>query len=192
MTYCRRLPLLLTIAMLPTVVGVDAGAQAAQNTSGTAAAALRAAGRDRGLCLVIGEADGELTAALAKGSRMYVQGCTRNARAVAAARGALVKAGVVARSSIVLREDRGLPYADNLLNLVVSFNLGSTGLKVEEVLRVLAPCGVAVLGGAGNAEAALKKAGVQDVRSSGGLLVFTKPVDPDRLLETVAEGLGEK
>ncbi|MHC4916995.1 MAG: outer membrane protein assembly factor BamB family protein, partial [Planctomycetota bacterium] len=169
--------LLLSAAVA--AVSCLSAATCGESPDALAARAVKAAGRDQGICLVVGETDGRLTAALAKGSRMYVQGCTKNAASLATARKALVDTGVVARSSLVLREEAGLPYADNLVNLVVAPNLGSAGVKVEEVLRVLAPGGAAVLGGASGADAAVKKAGVKDVKSSGGLLVFTKPLDPD-------------
>jgi outer membrane protein assembly factor BamB len=142
-------------------------------------AALKAAGFERGVCLVVGETDGKLTAALAAGSKLYVQGCTRKATGIQAARKALVSAGVAARSSIIFREDAHLPYADNLINLLVCPNLGSSGVSAAEVLRVLTPGGVAYLGGAGNAAAELKKAGVKNAKTVGGFLTFTKPLDPD-------------
>ena len=38
-----------------------------------------------------------------------------------------------------------LPYTDNLVNLIVADNLGK--LSMSEVMRVLAPNGVALIGG---------------------------------------------
>ncbi len=167
-----RISLLVSLFLL-------AGASIAGAGEASADLILKSAGIEQGLCLVVGETDGKLTAALARKSRLYVQGCTTNAGGVQAARKALVDAGVAARSSIVLREGDHLPYADNLLNLVVSMNLKASGVSAEEVLRILAPGGVAILGEAGGAGAELKKAGVKDTKTVGGFLTFTKPLDPD-------------
>jgi outer membrane protein assembly factor BamB len=144
-----------------------------------AALAVKAAATDRGLCLVVGDADGKLTVALAKANRMYVQGCTRKGTGIQDARRALVTAGVVTRSSIILREEAHLPYADNFVNLLVCADLGGSGVSAAEVLRVLTPGGVAFLGGAGNIDADLKKAGVEDAKTVGGFLTFTKPLNPN-------------
>jgi outer membrane protein assembly factor BamB len=144
----------------------------------TADAVLKAAGFDKGLCLVVGDTDGKLTAALAKASRMYVQGCTKNESGIQAARKELVTSGVADRSSIVLREDAHLPYADNLINLVVCADLGNSNVSAAEVLRVLAPGGIGFLGGAGKAGTELKKMGVTNVKTANGFLAFTKPLDP--------------
>jgi outer membrane protein assembly factor BamB len=177
MTYFYRHASASAVALL---LALTAGfAPAGERTSETAAFALRQAGRRKGICVVVGETDGKLTSAIAAGSGMYVQGCTRNAAGVAAARKVLVNSGVVTRSSIVLREGGGLPYADNLLNLVVCPKLPRGDVSPEEVLRVLAPGGVGVLGGANGARANLSKAGVSEVKTAGAFLVFTKPLDPD-------------
>ncbi len=149
------------------------------SSSELAQLALREAGRKKGICVVLGETDGKLTAAIAAGSEFYVQGCAIRSGGVPAARKALVAAGVVARSSIIAREDKGLPYADNLLNLLVAENLAGSGVGVDEVLRVLAPGGVAVLGGADGSTTAFKKVGAKNTRTDGKYLVFTKPLDPN-------------
>jgi outer membrane protein assembly factor BamB len=169
----------MNLKMLPVaiVLLLSLAIPANASESATAALALREAGRKNGLCLVVGETDGKLTAALAKASSMYVQGCTRSSTAVQPARKALVAAGVVARSSIVLRESAHLPYADNLINLLVCANLGKSGVSAAEVLRVLTPGGVALLGGAGSASAALKKAGGKGTKATRSFLTFTKPLN---------------
>jgi outer membrane protein assembly factor BamB len=167
---------LCSIALL---LGLAIPANAGQSASNTAELALREAGRKKGICLVVGETDGQLTAAVAAGSEFYVQGCTRKAAGIQAARKVLVSAGVADRSSIVLREEAHLPYADNLINLIVCPNLGSSGVSAAEVLRVLAPGGVAFLGGAGSVGAELKKAGVKNTKTVGGFLTFSKPLDPN-------------
>lgn len=134
----------------------------------------------QGLCLVIDDADGKLTAALAKDSRLYVQGCVKNAEQVASSRKVMVEAGVAHRASVITREDDHLPYGDNLINLVVVSKWGSAGLTLKEVLRVLAPGGKAVIGGEPDRLIVMLKdasASRVDGRLSKGWVMFRKPVD---------------
>ena len=105
---------------------------------------LKAAELNQGLCLVIDDEDGQLIAALARDSRLYVQGCVNNKGSVAASRSVLVEAGVAHRASVVMREDDHLPYGDNLINLVVVPNWRAAKIDLEEVLRVLTAGGTAV------------------------------------------------
>ncbi|MCG3179801.1 MAG: Outer membrane protein assembly factor BamB [Phycisphaerae bacterium] len=173
MRACRLVP--LTVVLL-----CAATAPAAQEGPSSAELAAKAAGRDRGFCLVVGETDGRLTAALASGGGFYVQGCTRDAAAVDPARRALADAGVAARASIVLREADFLPYADNLINLVVCPDFKAAGVPIAEVVRVLAPDGVAVLGNAAGVDADLAAAGVKEHAAlpQPGWVRLVKPVDP--------------
>jgi len=167
--------------LLPALaLGLARIASAAEDSGTLAPLVVKSAGLEQGMCLVIGETDGRLTASLAKASRLYVQSCTRDEKAVGPARQALIDAGVAQRASVVFREVDYLPYADNLINLVVCSDWKASGVSAEEILRVLAPSGVAVLGNAGGIEAALQKVGVKEhaVLSQPGWIRFFKPVDP--------------
>jgi outer membrane protein assembly factor BamB len=147
---------------------------------------LESAGFDRGLCLVIGDHDGNVTAALAKAGRLYVQGCTWEAEGVGAGRNALAAAGVADRASLAWIEGEGLPYADSLVNVVVSAHWTSKSPTVDEVLRVLAPGGLALLGSDSNPALAAdlatraKAAKAKDVTASSrkGWIQFSKAVHP--------------
>jgi len=143
-----------------------------------AAQAVKASGFEQGMCLVVGETDGALTAALAKASRMYVQGCTWDAGVVQKARQALVTAGVAERASIVWIEGEGLPYVDSLVNVVVAGPGAGRGLTAAEILRALAPGGLALVGA--EFEAGAKAAGAKDVKAAErqGWIQFGKAVDP--------------
>jgi len=173
----------LGILLLALSTGASAAAEPAEDL---AALAVKSAGTDQGLCLAVGDGDGKLTAALAKASRMYVQGSARNAVGVEAARKALVAAGVAGQASVVAREAEHLPYADNLVNLLVAADWGREPVAVEEVLRVLAPGGTAVLGSDANAgataglDAKLKAAGAVEVKalSRAGWVSCVKAPDP--------------
>ncbi len=157
---------------------------------------VKSVGDDRGLCLVVGEADGKLTASLAEASRLYVQGCSWEAKGIQAGREALVAAGVVNRASIVWTAADHLPYTDNLINLVVCSTWSGRKASLEEIVRVLAPGGTALLGNETNpgaisgCAAKLKQGGVKDVKalSRKGWIRFTKPVDPG--FDTWSHNLG--
>ncbi|HET6430401.1 MAG TPA: PQQ-binding-like beta-propeller repeat protein, partial [Phycisphaerae bacterium] len=65
---------------------------------------------------------------------------------------------------------RHLPFAENLVNLVIVDDLRQSGLWVDEIMRVLCPNGVAMLGKAGTREEIrrlMDDAGVTDFQAAG-------------------------
>ena len=99
-----------------------------------------------GLIVHLGCGDGRLTAALRINDRYVVHGLDAEAGNVEKARANILKAGLYGPVSVAHWSDPSrLPYADNLVNLLVAENPGT--LPMEEVLRVLAPQGVALIGG---------------------------------------------
>ena len=94
-----------------------------------------------GLIVHLGCGDGELTAALSVNDRYLVHGLDTDPDVVAKARKHVQKLGLYGRVSVETLNGRNLPYADNLVNLLVAEDLGQVPL--EECLRVLAPNGVA-------------------------------------------------
>jgi len=107
-----------------------------------------------GLVVHIGCGNGRLTAALRAGDGYLVHGLDRNRSRVGLARKYIQALGTYGPVSIdQLRDDR-LPYADNLVNLVVSEDLG--GLSMGEVMRVLAPGGRAYIKTGGEWEKTVK------------------------------------
>ena len=164
------------IAMALVVGMVVAGAAAAAVGSSAQATAERlggATGLPGGICVVIGGADAALAIRLAGQGEFVVHGLYREQAAVDAARKAIRAAGVYGRVSADRWAGGRLPYTENLINLVVVD--GRAGAKaggpaVEEVLRVLAPLGVAYFGDSGSsdgAEAAWVKTLVSKLRSAG-------------------------
>jgi len=128
--------------------------RAAGDAGAEARAVLEAAGGAAGLCVHVGVGDPALTAALAQRGGLLVHGLALDANALAAARRHIERAGLYGQASVdVLRGGR-LPYVDGTANLVVVDDMAraaAAGLTNDEVLRVLAPGGVAVLrGGVGN------------------------------------------
>ena len=101
---------------------------------------LKTTGFHGGLIVHLGCGDGRLTCELAKPENCLVHGLDTDAATVAAAREYLQDAGVYGRVAVDTFDGRHLPYADNLVNLIVAEQLGDVSSK--EALRVLAPQGV--------------------------------------------------
>jgi len=104
---------------------------------------LRMSGIKGGLIVHLGCSDGTLTARLRAGNQYLVHGLDTDASKVAAARANLTRQGIYGPVSVDEWDGRHLPYTDNLVNLVVAEE--PVRLSEEELLRVLAPRGVALL-----------------------------------------------
>ncbi|MGB2822732.1 MAG: class I SAM-dependent methyltransferase, partial [Phycisphaerae bacterium] len=102
---------------------------------------LNATGVKGGLVVHLGCGDGKLTAALCAGDAYLIHGLDSDAANVDKAREHVRSLGLYGKVSIDRQTARRLPYIDNLVNLLVADDLG--GVPKEEVLRVLAPLGVA-------------------------------------------------
>jgi SAM-dependent methyltransferase len=104
---------------------------------------LEATGFKGGLIVHIGCGDGKLTAALRASDSYLVHGLDVKAENVEKAREHIQSLGLYGSVSVERFDGQRLPYADNLVNLVVSENLG--GVSMDEVMRVLAPGGIAYI-----------------------------------------------
>jgi outer membrane protein assembly factor BamB len=93
-----------------------------------------------GLIVHIGCGDGELTAALHVNDTCLVHGLDADPDAVAKARKHIQGLGLYGKVSVEKLNGRDLPYADNLVNMLVAEDLSQVPMK--ECLRVLAPNGV--------------------------------------------------
>jgi len=98
-----------------------------------------------GLIVHLNCGDGKRTAALHAGDAYVVQGLDTDAAAIAKARAFIHSKKMYGPVSVVQYDGRHLPYVDNTVNLVVADTLG--GMLMAEVMRVLAPNGVAYIGG---------------------------------------------
>ncbi|HID78606.1 MAG TPA: methyltransferase domain-containing protein [Planctomycetaceae bacterium] len=105
----------------------------------------RSSGVQGGILVHLGCGDGRQTAKLWLGPQYVVHGLDVDQGRVTAARQNIHAAGLYGKVSVSRFDGRHLPYADNLINLVID----STGGQVprEEILRVLVPGGVAFVGG---------------------------------------------
>jgi outer membrane protein assembly factor BamB len=141
-----------------------------------AAEIIKASGVRAGLCVHLGVSDGKLTAELSAGGKFVVHGLATDAASVEKARKYIRSAKVYGKVAVERGNLKKLPYADDLVNLVVADSLPALlgkGLTLKEVGRVLAPKGVLCFGGKLDA-GKLKAAGFEGVKSSGTWTVATK------------------
>jgi len=112
------------------------------DTTLTLADVVRAVNQSAGICLHVGAGDGKLSAEFTKSGKIIVHGLERDAAKVRSARERLTKQGIYGQVAIESWAAKSLPYADDLANVLV---LQNAGVAESEVLRVLAPNGVAFI-----------------------------------------------
>jgi len=98
-----------------------------------------------GLVVHLNCGDGKLTAVLRAGDSYLVHGLAADADSLAKARKHIGSLKLYGKASVDAFSGDRLPYTDNLVNLLVADDLGKT--PMEEVMRVLAPNGVAYIKG---------------------------------------------
>lgn len=106
----------------------------------TASELLKLAGVSGGLVVHVGCGDGQLTGQLRVGPQYYVHGIDTSAEKVRAARQRLLKQGVYGPVCVDTWDGRHLPYADDLVNLLIVEDQAQA--SDDELLRVLTPNGV--------------------------------------------------
>ena len=121
--------------------GAGSAAPADSSRRADALRIVETAGVRGGLVVHVGCGDGALSAALRVNERYLVHGLDRDAAAVARARERIRSRGLYGRVCIRHWTGDRLPYADNLVNLLVWEDARAPG--AEEIRRVLAPLGVA-------------------------------------------------
>ena len=112
-----------------------------------AAELLKLAGTRGGLVVHLGCRNATLTGKLRAGDQYFVHGLDTDADQVAAARSQLIEKGIYGPVCVDRWNGRNLPYADNLVNLIVAEK--PENLSEKEILRTLAPRGVALIRRAG-------------------------------------------
>ncbi|MHC4641385.1 MAG: outer membrane protein assembly factor BamB family protein, partial [Planctomycetota bacterium] len=104
---------------------------------------LDATGVKGGLIVHVGCGDGHLTAALWANDSYLVHGLDTDTENIEKARKHIQSLKLYGKVSVEHLNGDSLPYVDNLVNLIVSEHLGR--ISTKEVLRVLAPNGVAYI-----------------------------------------------
>lgn len=142
-----RLPLWIAVLSLLSEVGEDGEGERARQV-------LEMAGLRGGLVVHLGCGEGALTAALGADARFVVQGLDPDAGRVRRARERFLHRGFGGRVTADRLVGDRLPYAEDLVNLLVAEEPWTVPL--EEMLRVLAPGGVLCLLKEGRWERILK------------------------------------
>ena len=120
---------------------IASNAPAADGAEALAKQILDATGVRGGLIVHVGSGDGKLTAALRASESYMVHGLDGDAANVAKARKHIQSLGIYGKVSVDRWSGGRLPYAENLVNLVVAEDLGAA--PMADVMRVLCPNGVA-------------------------------------------------
>jgi len=102
---------------------------------------IESSGFTGGVIVHLGCGDGKLTADLLVNDRCLVHGLDTDAKNVEKAREHIKSRDLYGRVSVMKFNGRTLPYADNLINLLIAEKLGK--ISVDEVMRVLVPKGAA-------------------------------------------------
>jgi hypothetical protein len=126
------------------LIGASPALPAAGNPQQQARQILAATGVDGGLVVHLSCGDGKLSAALKTSDGFLVHGLDADTKTVDAARKNIRKLGAYGGVSVDVLSSTRLPYAENMVNLLVSEDLGNVTMK--EVLRMLVPKGVADAG----------------------------------------------
>jgi len=139
-----------TLAVLLSVLRLSmlcSGAQVAHGSQQQAERILKEAGVPGGLIACVGCDDPDLLVDLRASDACRVHALDTDAAKVSGARRHILSKGAYGKVSVDGWDGRRLPYADNLVNLLVV--RAGTRVSQTEVERVLAPGGVALVGGAG-------------------------------------------
>ncbi|MHC4744879.1 MAG: outer membrane protein assembly factor BamB family protein [Planctomycetota bacterium] len=113
--------------------------------AGTMADAVKQSGIKGGIVVHLGCGDGRETADMLLSSSYIVHGLDTSGDNVAKARAYLHSRNLYGSVTVARYDAKTLPYADNIVNLIVADTLGD--VPVEEAMRVLAPLGAMVVGG---------------------------------------------
>ncbi|MBM4016858.1 MAG: methyltransferase domain-containing protein [Planctomycetes bacterium] len=156
-------PFLLTLAFAAAAGASAAAGAPAAGAAGAAAAVagepsaqeiLQATRIQGGLVVHVGCGDGRLTAALRANDSFLIHGLDPDAANVERARKHIQSLGLSGKVSAQRWTADRLPYADNLVNLLVSADLGR--IPVQEAMRVVAPQGAAYVKSGGAWSVAVK------------------------------------
>ena len=139
----------------------------------TAGEIYNVSGVEGGLVVHVGCGDASLTASLRKDDCFLVQGLDASAERVCQSREAIHSKGLYGKVTAALFDGKSLPYADNLVNLIVITD-SECQVSEAEIQRVLAPRGVALV-----SEKCKRLATDFAGQTAGDWLVCRKPVPAD-------------
>jgi outer membrane protein assembly factor BamB len=108
---------------------------------------IKASGVKGGLVVHLGCGDGKLTADLRQNESYMVFGLETEAGKIAKARENIKELGIYGKVTVDTFNGENLPFIDNVVNLLIAESLGD--VSQDEVVRVLTPGGVAMIGSGG-------------------------------------------
>ncbi|MFC1497419.1 PQQ-binding-like beta-propeller repeat protein [Verrucomicrobiota bacterium] len=151
---------------------------------------IKASGVKGGLVVCVGADDLEFVAGLHADEKYLVHCLDVDQKKVDAARKYIQTRGLYGKVSVDTWDEERLPYADNLVNLLIISNI-QQGISNDEVMRILAPRGVVMIRknsqhstsniqhpSKEDKNSEISALGVQ-CEDKGDYLVFTKPVPPE-------------
>ncbi|MBT3199936.1 MAG: PQQ-binding-like beta-propeller repeat protein [Phycisphaerales bacterium] len=109
------------------------------------AGAVQDSGIKGGIVVHLNCGDGVLTAEMPADNSCLIHGLDTDAGKITKARAHLRSKGLAGRVSVARYDGKTLPYASNIVNLLIADSLGEVPMK--EVMRVLTPRGAAIIGG---------------------------------------------
>ncbi|MCR4415861.1 MAG: PQQ-binding-like beta-propeller repeat protein, partial [Thermoguttaceae bacterium] len=137
-----------------------------------------------GLIVVVGARGAGMAIDAVQSGPFLIQVLDRVPSAVAEAQEAIRRAGLYGMVSVDLLGPEGkLPYAENLVNLVIVADPGAAKPCLAEAVRVLCPDGVLLASGESVTESDLQAAGLEAVRGVGPISLTPGP--------SLASGRGE-
>lgn len=140
-TYCVLL--CGAVAVIVAGASVRCGAASSDDAAAQAQKLLEQSGIQGGFVVHLGCGQGQLTAALRADERLVVHGLDTDAADVAQARQYIQSQGLYGPVSVDRLSGSRLPYVENLVRLLVAED--PAAVPLEEMLRVLAPEGVALI-----------------------------------------------
>jgi hypothetical protein len=175
--------LLLFVAFHAAIAAAQAAEPLVAQSLETAAQMVRASGAPGGVIAVLGGANADLPLALGKQGSFVVQCLTADEASCAKLRTSIRAHGMYGPVSANTLDGERLPYAGNLVNILVitaEAPGNKAGLTAKDLLRVLAPLGTAFVAQSPAADplaAALKAAGatVAADAAPAGWTVLKKP-----------------
>jgi len=117
--------------------------------SGTANVLVRSSNMPGGICVVLGRADADLALSISEYGHFTVHALYHDINLLDKARKNIDRQGLYGKVSADFGQYSKLPYAENLVNIIVADNyrmLEARGLSAKELFRVLTPRGVVFLG----------------------------------------------
>jgi outer membrane protein assembly factor BamB len=162
------------------VVAAQAACPAAEETQ-LAARLLGEIGENAGFCVHLGFRDSKLTVALSQDGAFLVHGLSRRRETISGVRESIRASGLAGAVTVEHSQLKRLPYSENLVDLLVAEDLSgqlADGPLLNEIVRVLRPGGIAMLGQRpARGEPALTAAGLQKRLARAGI----KQVEVDKI-----------